>query len=365
MLTPTRLTNAAPSWMGNEYSSMCPFNSDNSKVLVIDGTGSFNVYDFATKQIKRIPVLASEEPRWSRSNASILYHTSYSSPNQVFEYNVVIDVSRSIRTFPEYTKVYGRGESDISSDGQSLVLSGDDREIFTFNVLTGVKGAAYKWSTPFDGLKLSPGNHIILSAPEGLFVLDPGPARKICNANGHCDVGSDTNGDPIIVWTNSADPSPVAACQNGIVKVRIADGKQTCLLQLDWSLAVHISLPDNKPWCLVSTYAPVNKGKQYTNQILKVMLDGSGVEVLCNTNSKPLNSYNWTPKVSVSNDGSRFVFSSNNGFVPTGATAEYIDVWYAELPAAAVTPPTNGPLILSKGAKGTWEVDANGNLILK
>jgi hypothetical protein len=68
------------------------------------------------------------------------------------------------------------------------------------------------------------------------------------------DVTRDTDGSEVLVWTNSADPSPI--CDNGVVKVRLADARQTCLVELDWSLGVHISCPDDAGGCLVGTYAP-------------------------------------------------------------------------------------------------------------
>ena len=80
--------------------------------------------------------------------------------------------------------------------------------------------------------------------------------RQVGRADGHKDVTLDTNGDEVLVWTNSNDPQPI--CNNGIVKIRLSDGQQTCLATFDWSLAVHISAPDNAGFVYVETYAPSN-----------------------------------------------------------------------------------------------------------
>ena len=118
----------------------------------------------------------------------------------------------------------------------------------------------------------------------------------------------DTNGEDVLIWTNSADAQPIA-CQNGIVKVRLANAQQTCLLELDWNLAVHISAPDGNGWAIVETYAPRDPLPQsstwapYTNEILQVKLDGSETRRLVHHRSRPFDSYVYQPKVTVSRDG--------------------------------------------------------------
>src|SRR6201999_3447481 len=103
--------------------------------------------------------------------------------------------------------------------------------------------------------------------------------HQVARAGGHMDVTSDTNGDEILLWTNSADPAPI--CSNAIVKIRLADANQTCLISVDWNLAVHVSAPDTGGWFFMETYAPVDPApesaawKPYMNEILQVKLDGS------------------------------------------------------------------------------------------
>jgi hypothetical protein len=123
--------------------------------------------------------------------------------------------------------------------------------------------------------------------------------------------------DEVMIWTNSNDAQPIPACNNGIVKVRLRDGAQTCLAQLDWSLAVHISAPDGNGYVYVDTEAPVNPQPgtsgwvPYTNEILQVRLDGSGVIRWAHHRSRPFDSYNWQPKLSISRDGTKLLYSSN------------------------------------------------------
>lgn len=331
MLEPKKITNAAPGWTGNEYASINSFNCDNTKLLLISSTGTFWLYDFLTNSGAETYLLASEEPRWDKHDSNKLYFISFSSRSMLCSYDAGKSASRIVRNFTEYVTIKGMGESDISEDGDHFVLCGilsdGTSEVFTYCVSKDLKSKAFKLAAPIDGLKISPSNLIVMSSARGIEVLDPNTytTRLICKANGHAAVGRDTDGTEILVWTNSNDPSPIDACQNGIVKVRLSDGKQTCLQQLDWSLAVDISL--QACVVLVSTYAPTDKGAPFTNQVLKVALDGSGAEVLCDHGSKPLSAYNWQPKAALSRDGSRFVFSSNMGI----AIPEYIDTYYCKL----------------------------------
>ncbi len=353
-VVPQRLTNAAPGWIGNEYASINPFNADRTRILLIRG-GTFWLYDVASKSGHDIPILASEEPRWDVHAPDWLYYIPQRTRNALVAHNVATGAERVVHVFSEYSSINGKGESDISEDGNHFVFYGTPLtglpEVFVFELTTVSKSWTFQQATPIDGLKISPDNRIILSGPLGIFVLDPADrsTRKLCNADGHAAVGRDVDGSEILVWTNSDDPTPIA-CSNGIVKVRLADGRQTCLLSLDWSLAVDISL--HAGVCLVSTYAPTASGAPYTDQILKVALDGSPAEILCDHGSRPLNSYNWQPKAALSRDGSRFVFSSNMGAIPPGAGKDYIDTYGAAI--APVPPdPTWKPFI---------DRDQNGNL---
>src|SRR5439155_4946399 len=125
----------------------------------------------------------------------------------------------------------------------------------------------------------------------------------------------------------------------------LSDGRQTCLLHLDWSLAVHVSAPDGNGWVFIETYAkpgtftggtdPVTQGpywKPYTNELLQVKLDGSEVRRLAHHRSRPYDAYNYEPKLSVSHDSTKLVYSSNFGLQ---GVAEYADVYVIELGSSA------------------------------
>ncbi|HUP22146.1 MAG TPA: hypothetical protein VNB06_04315, partial [Thermoanaerobaculia bacterium] len=163
--------------------------------------------------------------------------------------------------------------------------------------------------------------------------------RQLTRAGGHMDVTRDTSGEEVLVWTNSADPSPI--CDNGIVKVRLSDSQQSCLLSLDWSLAVHISCPDGNGSCFVGTYAPSDPTPErgwpaFTNELLQVLLDGSEVRRLAHHRSRPFNGYNYMARATVSRDGGQLVFNSNYGLQSVlGAPSEYSDAYLIAVTPAA------------------------------
>jgi hypothetical protein len=79
------------------------------------------------------------------------------------------------------------------------------------------------------------------------------------------------------------------------------------------------AMEDNTPWTV------------YTNEILKVKLDGSEVRRLAHHRSRAWNTYTYQPKVSVcSRDGKRIVFTSNYGVLSRQYT-NYSDEYMMEV----------------------------------
>lgn len=333
----------------NEYSTMSPFNADNSRLLV-QHQSYFALYDGSGTYIRDLPfeISASSEPRWSRTDANIVYYHPWS--NQLKQYNVATGQHSVVRTFSEYTVISGLGESDISFDGDYLVLVGDNRYIFVYQLSTDTKGPVLDMGAPglVDSVQITPNDNVIVkwyqagpNRSNGVELYDRNMnfLRQLTPVTGHLDVTRDLDGDEVMVWMNAADPR--AICSNGVVKVRLADGQQTCLLSLDWSLAAHVSAPDGNGWVMVSTYAvsdpgPLSGWKAFTNEILLVKLDGSEIRRLAQHRSRPFNSYYFTPRAAVSRDGSKLIYSSNYGLQAIlGAPSQYSDVYLIDLASAA------------------------------
>jgi uncharacterized protein (TIGR03437 family) len=226
--------------------------------------------------------------------------------------------------------------------------------LFVYQISTDTKFAVFDTAgQPFNSMILTPANSVIVAwlasgtaryTGEELFDINMNFVRQLAHADGHKDITQDVGGDEVLLWTNSDDPQPLANCNNGIVKIRISDGLQTCLLQLDWSLAVHITSPDGNGTAFVTTELQTNVEPTdpgwvvYTNEILQVKLDGTGVTRWAHHRSRPVNTYNWQPKGSISRDGTRLVYSSNFDLSSIlGDPIQYSDVYLLKFPT------TTGP----------------------
>lgn len=356
--TPNSDGGGSLTWITGEYPTASPFNSDNSRIILVHQS-YFGLYDGTGFYIRDLPleISASTEPRWSRKDNHTLY---YVRGNQFKTYDILSGVMTIAHTFSEYSAISGMGESDISFDGDHFVFAGDGRYVFVYQISAGKKYPVFDTGgIEFDSVYITPNNNVIISwiqsgtvrhTGQELFDTNMNFLRQVGHADGHKDVSLDTNGDEILVWTNSNDPQPI--CNNGIVKIKLADGQQTCLASLDWSLAVHISAPDNSGFVYVETYAPSNPTSSsgwvaYTNELLQIKLDGSQVLRLAHHRSRPFqtNTYTWQPKMSSSRDGSRVVYGSNYDLQAIdGYADQYSDVYLIVVGSPSTsTPPATSP----------------------
>ena len=341
-------------WITGEYSTPAPFNSDNS-LLVLLHTSYFALYGPNGLYLRDLPleITASSEPRWSRADNHTLY---YVHGNQLKSFDVTSGAITVVHTFNAYSAISGHGESDISLDGDHFVFAGDGKFIFVYQISIDTALPAIDiYDSLFDSLYLTPQNNVLISWENvgtgtftGIELYDKTMVfqRQVFPCNGHKDTIIDADGSEVMVITDANDPG---SNDNAIVKVDLSTGKRSTLLSLDWSLAVHVSTPDKGGCAYVETYAPLNPQaadfRPYTNELLRVPLDGSPVQRLAHHRSRPNagNDYNYEPKVSCSRDGSRVIFASNfNAAARQGAPDEYADVYMIEV-GSPHPHPTPGP----------------------
>jgi len=275
--------------------------------------------------------------------------------------------SSVVKTFGEYGSINGMGESDISRDGDHFVFAGDNRHVFVYEISSGTKGQTLDASGhAFNQLYIASNNSVAVGwiangsgRYQGVELFDRNMnfQRQLTHAIGHMHLTVDYGSD-VLIWNNSNDAQPIA-CQNGVVKVRLADAHQTCLLQLDWSLAMHITAGDGDGWAFVETYVPTDPFPQssawapYANEILQVKLDGSETRRLVHHRSRPYDSYVYQPKATVSRDGSKLAFTSNYSLQSIlGYPNLYSDAYLINIsgsttpstpPAESTPAPTPGP----------------------
>ena len=324
--TPDAASGGRPlTFITNEYANVSPFNRDATRLLV-QHQSYFALYDGEGRFLEDLPfdVHAGSEPRWSRHDPEVFY---YLSGNELRRFHVGARAASSVRTFSEYGRVSGNGESDLCFDGDHLVLVGDARYVFLYEISTGRKGAVLDTSgRGIDSVQVTPDDRVTVTWLQSgtgrqqgveLYDREMNFVRQVARAGGHMDVARDLDGQSVLVWANAADPQP--SCPNGVVKIRLADGAQTCLLSLDWTLAVHVSGAEGAGWVFVETYAPSDPAPvagawaPYANEILQIRLDGSEVRRLAHHRSRPFDSYNYMPRVSADRSGRRIVYSSNHG----------------------------------------------------
>lgn len=294
----------------HEYSTMYPGNLDHRAILLQHPGGFYGLHFADGTLFKMLPaqVNHSSQPRWSRKKPTVF---RYLYLNELREFDVANDSTVTIRKFKEFPSINGMGESDTSEDDDHLVLcSGQD--VFVYEISTDKIMADFVAQSMFNNLYVDSQNRPIVGFNKsGVQIFDNGKLRPVAAVLGHMDVSSDVSGNPVMVWANSADDTgkdrnaALANCKNGIVKIDLNTGKQTCLAEIDWSLACHISLPDRASFALVTTYDGKGGG-----DILKVLLDGSGTTSLAKHGSMA-NTYETQPKASVSPDGTRYIYDSN------------------------------------------------------
>ena len=342
----TRLTDAkaegSPGGITHQYSSVSPFNSDSTLVLVERSNGVVHARDLSGRivrdELHNVGILPTSGYAWSRKIPSLIYF--HTAGNELKSFDVRSGELKSLHKFSRYAKVsFGMGEGDISWDGDKLAVVGDGKWGFIHDIATGKNTPAKDLSAYgafLDNVDVTPRGRFTLihDQPGGTELFDAGMNHlgKAVDYQGHSDRGRDKDGSDLLVITNSADATPIANCQNGIVKARLPGGPETCLLPLDWSIIVHVSCNNvGLGWCLVSTYS---RGTQhdhpYKNELLKVPLDGSPVLRLAHSRSSN-SGYDRLPRAAVSPDGRWALFDSDMaGGVP--------DVYLLDLGAAKAPP---------------------------
>lgn len=321
-----RITDAIGSdrgWAVHEYSTIDFFNCTGTYGFVQWAGGGVALHDGITGAYLRMlpyPVTHDCEPRWSRTDPNVFYfvHT-----NIIYKFSCVTNKYTEVARFDaldlNFSFISGKGEGDLSENGDYWTLCGNDLIVFRYQFTTGNIVKVPALVSPIEGLYTTPDNNVIVCGPTGgtwFYNVQTGKSAQICKSDPHKDVTRDNNGDECLVWTNAGDQE--FGCPNGIMITRLADMKQRCLLPLGWSkkggpesMACHISGANRGP-VLVSTYGR-DPDVPYSNKVMLVALDGTGADIVCDHHSQPYNDYNWEPKASISHDGSRFVFSSNSG----------------------------------------------------
>lgn len=328
-MIPKQITfSVPPEWAGVSYSTCCPFAPDGRILLVHRDHYALHAADGTF--IMDLPIKAEDEPVWE-VDGSILYIQGNALKR------LTGGGSAMVHVFSEYPEYVGdqqngvtlTGEADISEDFDHLVMTdGARREVFTYQISTDTKSKPLATLGQLDGLAITPLNKIVMTDSGGIWLVDDKVTRKLVPYDSHHAVGRDTDGSEILLYARSDD-------RDGIEKINLSSGVHTRILDYNGTVAAHVSACNNG-YCLISTYGAQADGP-LANKVIRVPLDGSPCEIVCDTNSLVRSNafYVAEPRVSISRDGKRFVFNSNSGRTDE---PNYADVFLGGIDTSIIVP---------------------------
>ena len=365
----TRLTDAVA--MGynrvlHDYSSVDPFNSDSSLLVLYGEGGSGNgrfIFRRATGEVvvSRATLNTGGSVStlfWSRTDPLTFYATR--GGNQLWR-GVISGSSvtwTSLRTFSGYTSISinGKGEGDISPDGDHLlILDNTLTKVVLYKISTNEVSSELDTTTSwFDFVDFTADNEVIFCSTangagntQGMQVYSKNLVRlrQLVNFKGHSDRGRNLLGEPVIAVEASEDLAGACTGGNwaGAELARISDGAKVCLLNPpDFNMGVHCSLNGSfrTGWALIESYGPTlanpigslpgdwaSNWKKYYQEILLISLDGTVRRRLVHHRSRNQggSGYYWQPRATMSGDGAYMIFGSNMGIAsPDDVTDVYL-----------------------------------------
>lgn len=332
-----------------EYSKRQAWNADESLLLLRTGDGKALLYDGATYRfMKVLEGVGGEDVFWHPTNPKTLL---FNPENALYAYDVSKDDRTKLHEFREYTFANTRGEGNLSRDGRSYAFVGQLYDEATSTVtykdlvlldLAAGKVAARlalpKDTESFDWVSVSPsGKYVVVDYADdvekpfhGVEVYDRQFRRlwqKPLGA-GHSDLGIDAGGEDVLVMDIYDKDKNVAA----FTKFRLADGKETVLLEISSLFDQHISCRNERrtEWCFISTFDYVGRLTDdakgwlpFEDEVFALKLDGSReVQRIAHHHSRRFSPktpdsdrsvYFAEPHATISRKGDRILFGSNWG----------------------------------------------------
>lgn len=306
--TVTRITDSSTEdWGGSfylpinhGYATVSPFNVNDSYLMLADGWNRHFVTDLTGNivvPLTNMPAANDTWMLWDTTSPNVFYYTQGNSLMKGTISGSSVTTS-TIHQFSEYAAINFMDETDVSQDGEHVVIVGGDtsgssvENIFDYDFVTGVKSAVYTTQcaasvdSPNNGclhkLIQTPDNNVIIQfANDGsgieqgnrlwtgglltdLLSLTPTDLLPLQNATNHLDAGSDMNGNPVFVeiGNNSVLPGETNPCPSGWgtdVRQIYTPTSANCLIDIDkyGNLSnEHVSYRGNssQPWVGLSFF---------------------------------------------------------------------------------------------------------------
>ncbi|HKV46732.1 MAG TPA: choice-of-anchor D domain-containing protein [Candidatus Acidoferrales bacterium] len=364
--------------IGMGYATVSPFNANDTYLMLGDGWGRHFVTDLKGNVIVSLANMPSAYNDswyyWDATDANVFYYTNGNSMMRgtISGSSVTTSV---VHEFTEYSAVNFMDETDISQDGQHVVLIGGDNSgaspesVFDYNFVSNLKGPVYTTQSCTGDVNNTNNNclHKLVQTPDNNVAIDfasdgagaeqgvrlwdgTSSLSHLQNGTNHMDTGYDMNGSPVFIEVGN--PSTVAGETNpcpsgwGLDVRQIYDtGSAVCLIdnQPSW----HVGYRGNatQPWVGLSFFDQRTAGPEvfdnssaystpnstnwqlYEDEIMVVRVDANNnpnyIYRLARAYSRSAEDFNAQPHAALSRDGKYVAFGSNMAYAHTGCPANF------------------------------------------
>jgi len=360
------------------YSTITPFNADDSRIMLYLDNGSPAIVDLTGNVVVpagNIPGSNTNNHPWDPSNPAVFYYTNI---NQFIKGTISGNTvtGTALRTFTGYSTCVIPDQEDVTDDGTKIWLvctpsggSASQNVAVLYNLATDVIVSQSLVVGAQEG-----GWHKIQIFPSGKMLLTGGSLCTQCIYNtdgtlywnppfaysGHADVGTDLQGREVMISTASGVDS-LNACGtekwSSLTAVDInAKTPVGCVIGKPPSPGIpswHISYRDSAnsstgKWVLTSMFDQgtcpgdyscftsrlaanwTSLWSAYSEELVLAKIDGSQVYRLGYTWSRSAENYWAQPHAAISRTGKYMVFDSNFNISNTGFS-QYSDVYLVKI----------------------------------
>jgi hypothetical protein len=366
--------------MSHGYSTVSPFNADDTRLMLVDGLGRHSVKDLDANTVVPVgnmPPSSSNWFLWDATRPGVFYYTNGNSLMQgtISGSSVTAAV---VHQFTEYSAINFMDATDVSQDGAHVVMVGGDttglspEDVFDYDFVTNIKGPAYTTlctgsvAGPNNGclhkLIQTADNNIIIQFANNGVLPEQGnrlwtgvlPLVPLQDLTDHLDTGYDLNGNPIFVEVGNAQVLSTLLgitnpCPSGFgldVRMLLDLLSATCLL--DNQPAWHVGYRGNaqQPWVGVSFFdnrlpspewfdisphfvpPDPSNWRPYEDEIVLTRIDANNnaslIYRLARAYSRSDEDFYAQPRAAISRDGKYIAFDSDMAYAIPAARQTFI-----------------------------------------
>jgi hypothetical protein len=384
--TVTRVTDAStedsngsaylPILMG--YATVSPFNANDAYLMLEDGSGQHFITDLKGNTVVSIANMPSNSNDgwyyWDATNPNIFYYTNGNSMMSGTIQGSSVTAT-TVHQFTEYTAVNFMDETDVSQDGQHVVLIGGDdtgsspESVFDYNFVSNLKGPVYTTQSCTGSVNDTNNNclHKLIQTPDNNVAIDfandgtgaeqgvrlwdgSNALPHLQDSTDHMDTGLDMNGSPVYIevgnGTYTAGETNPCPSGWGLDVRQIYDtGSAVCLLDNQPSWHVGYRGNPSQPWVGLSFFdqrtsgpeffdnsssysAPSSSNWQlYEDEIIVVRIDANNnpqyVYRLARAYSRSAVDFDAQPHAAISRDGKYIAFNSDMAYAHSGCPSNF------------------------------------------